>query len=126
MKLRLFAMIACLAATAGLAACDEDPTAAGVGEPEAIITTLSQTTRAKNTTFTLVAYAVDKNLHRIPGALTATSGGGGVAVDSVVYVPELTETRIYLRTGGTAAPAPGIPVTVAGHSLQKDVSVIIT
>lgn len=125
MKLKHYAMIALLAGTAGLAACDEDPTAAGVGEPEAIVTTLSQTSRARNTAFTIIAYAVDKNLHRIPGALSVTPSPG-VTVDSTKYIPELTETRLYLRTGGTAAPAPGVTVTIQGHNLTKDLKVIIT
>ena len=126
MKLKLYAMIACLVATAGLAACDEDPTSEGVGEPAAIVTTLSQATRATNTAFTVTAYAVDQNLHRIPGILAVTPASNAVSVDSVVYVPELSETRLYLRTGGTAAPAPGVTVTVAGHGIQKDIAVIIT
>lgn len=125
MKLKHFAMIALLAGTAGLAACDEDPTSSGVGEPEAIVTTLSQTSRARNTPFTITAYAVDKNLHRIPGALSVTPSPG-VTVDSTKYIPELSETRLYLRTGGTAAPAPGVTVKVQGHSLEKDIQVIIT
>lgn len=126
MKLKLYAMIACLVATAGVAACDEDPTSEGVGEPEAIVTTLSQTTRARNTAFTITAFAVDKNLHRIPGALTVTPADANVIVDSTRYVPELSETRLYLKTGATAVPAPGATVTVTGQGLTKDLKVIIT
>lgn len=126
MKLKLYAMIACLVASAGVAACDEDPTEAGTGEPEAIVTTLSQTTRARNTAFTITAYAVDKNLHRIPGALVATPASAAVTLDSTRYVPELSETRIYLKTGATATPAPGATVTITGQGLSKDLKVIIT
>ena len=126
MKLKLYAMIACLVASAGVAACDEDPTEAGTGEPEAIVTTLSATTRARNTAFTITAYAVDKNLHRIPGALTATPASAAVVVDSTRYVPELSATRIYQKTGATPTPAPAATVTITGQGLSKDLKVIIT
>ena len=122
MKLRPFALLAC-ALVVGLSACREDPTSASTGVPETIVSNRSETHQAVNATFTVVAYVIDKNLQRIPGALTATPAGAAVRVDSAVYDPILTETRVYMKA--LSASAAGTNVTLAGHGLTKDVKVII-
>jgi hypothetical protein len=122
MKLRPFALLAC-ALVVGLSACREDPTQASTGVPETIVSNRSETHQAVGATFTVTAYVIDKNLQRIPGALTATSAGAAVRVDSAVYDPILTETRVYMKAN--SASAAGTNVTLAGHGLTKDVKVII-
>lgn len=122
MKFRSFALLAC-ALVVGLTACQEDPTEAGVGAPEAIIANRAETHLAKGGTFTVEAYVVDKNLARIPGALTATASGAGVSIDSVVYINELTVTRVFVRAGQTAGET---NVTISGQGLTKDVKVVIS
>ena len=124
MKFRPIALLACLTAVMGLAACSEDPTESGTGEPEAIVTTLSEAHRSVGASFSITAFAVDKNLKRIAGELTATSTGAAVSVDSVRYVPQLAETRIFLKAN-TASSA-GTNVTISGHGLSKDVKVVIS
>jgi hypothetical protein len=105
-----------------LSACREDPTEANVGAPEAIISNRSETHQAVGATFTITAYTVDGNLQRIPGALTATAAAGAVTVDSAVYDPILTETDFYLRANGASE---GATVTLQGHGLTKDVTVVV-
>ena len=124
MKLRPFALLASLTVALGLAACNEDPTAAGTGEPEAIVTTLSEAHRSVGNSFSVVAYAVDKNLKRIAGKLEASSTGAAVTIDSTVYVPELAETRVFMKAN--SASSAGTNVTISGHGLSKDVKVVIS
>jgi hypothetical protein len=123
MKLRPFALLACALVVGSSAACREDPTQASVGVPETIVSNRSETHQAVGAAFTVTAYVIDKNLQRIPGALTATSAGAAVRVDSAVYDPILTETRVYMKAN--SASAAGTNVTLAGHGLTKDVKVII-
>lgn len=122
MKFRPFALLAFVAAT-GLIACSEDPTEAGDGQPLAIITNRSETTLARNAQFTIVAYTIDQNNRRIPGQLSATPAGSAVAVDSVRYVPELIETRVFIR--GVSASSAGTDVTITGHNLTATTKVIV-
>ena len=122
MKLRPFALLACTLVV-GLSACQEDPVQAGVGVPETIVSNRSETHQTVGATFTVTAYTIDKNLQRIPGALTATSAGPAITVDSAIYDPILTETRVYMKAN--AVSATGTNVTLTGHNLSKDVKVII-
>lgn len=122
MKLKPFAIVACALAV-GLTACREDPTEANTGVPTAIVSNRTETNRTVGTAFTVTAYTIDGNLQRVPGALTATSGGAAVTVDSVRYDPILTETRVYMKAN---AKSEGTTVTLQGHNLSKDVKVIIT
>jgi hypothetical protein len=110
MKLTRLAALAAIALTA----CDSDPTNDGAGDPFAIVTNRSQTTVARDVQFTLTAYTIDRNNRRIPGALTATSAGPAVSLDSVVYVQELSETRVFAR--GVAASAQGTDIHFAGQA----------
>lgn len=122
MRFRPFALLA--VAVLGLAACSEDPTEAGDGDPEAIITTRTTRTEARNTSFSVTGFAVDANLKRIPGALTAVSAGAAVRVDSAKYIRELAETRVFMTA--LSVSAAGTIVTLSGHGLTKDVTVIVT
>lgn len=122
MKFRSYMLLAA-AALVGLAACSDDPTSSGSGTPEAIVTSRSITTQTKGTHFSITAYAVDKNLQRMPGELTAAPAGGAVTVDSIRYVHELLETRIFLNAANTSTT--GTVVTVQGHGLSKDVKVVV-
>jgi hypothetical protein len=121
MKLTPYALLACLGV---VAACSSDITADGTGTPQAIVTSRSITSATKGTQLQFTAFAVDQNNQRMAGALTATSQGPAATLDSVVYVPELLETRIYVKP--VTATATGVIVTVSGHGLTKDVKVIIS
>lgn len=123
MKFRPFALLACAALVVGLSACQEDPTEGNVGVPEAIIADRSETHRSAGTAFTITAYVVDKNLQRIPGKIEAAPAGAAVTVDSAIYDAVLTQTRIYLKAN---AATTGTNVTLSGHGLTKDVSVVIS
>lgn len=117
MRLRAFALLACVAVV-GMAACSEDPTEAGNLEPSAIVTNLSTTTRTVGTDFSITAYTIDKNNARIPGALTAS--GSGITVDSTPYFPELQETRVFAHATAISTDA---TITITGGNLSKTVSV---
>lgn len=123
MKFRPFALLACLVTVVGLSACQEDPTEEGTGVPEAILTSRSEIHTTVGSSTALIAFTVDKNLKRIPGILAATSAGGAVTFDSVKYVPELAETRIFIKAN--SASTAGTNVTVTGHGLTTDVKVVI-
>jgi ABC-type glycerol-3-phosphate transport system substrate-binding protein len=121
MKVRLFALLACVAMV-GMAACSEDPTDAGNLEPSAIVTSVSLTHKTPGTKFQIVAYAIDKNNARLTGALAGSLTGGAVTIDSMPYVPELQETRFFLNA---QTPTEGVTLTITGHGLTKDVTVIV-
>ena len=122
MKFRLFSLLALVAAL-GAVACSDDPTEANSGEPFAIVTDRTQITVARNTSTAITAYTIDQNNRRIPGALTATVTAP-VSLDSTKYVPELTETRFFVR--GTAAAPNGVDMTISGPSgLTKTAHVIV-
>ena len=122
MKFRLFSLLALVAAL-GAVACSDDPTEANSGEPFAIVTDRTQITVARNTSTAITAYTIDQNNRRIPGALTATVTAP-VSLDSTKYVPELTETRFFVR--GTAAAPNGVDMTISGPSgLTKTTHVIV-
>jgi len=121
MKLRT-SLLAC-ALVVGLSACQEDPTQAGVGSPETIVANRSETHQAVGNSFTVTAFTIDKNLQRIPGKLEAATSGPAVTVDSAIYDPILTETRVYMKAN--AVSATGTNVTLTGHNLSKDIKVII-
>jgi hypothetical protein len=121
MKLRPIALVA-LVATVGLIACKED--IAGAGEPEMIVPNRATTTLATRTaTATITAYTIDQNNRRIPGVLAAQPAAAALALDSTVYVPELAETRFFIR--GTAASATGTDLQITGHGLTATTTVII-
>jgi ABC-type glycerol-3-phosphate transport system substrate-binding protein len=121
MKFRLFAMVALVAAM-GTVACSDDPASVGAGDPELIVTTRSQTSVARNTPFTVTAFTIDASNRRVPGVLEANAAGPAVAIDSVRYVPELSETRVFAR--GTAATT-GTDITFRGHGLTATTTVIV-
>jgi hypothetical protein len=123
MKFRPFALLACLVTVVGLSACQEDPTADGDGVPQAIQTDRTELHQAVGTKFTVIAFAIDQNLKRIPGILDAQPAGAAVVIDSVRYVSGLAETRVFI-TAASASPA-GTTVTISGHGLSTDVTVII-
>ena len=123
MKFRPFALLACLVTVVGVTACQEDPTEEGTGVPEAILTSRTEIHATVGSKQTLIAFTVDKNLKRIPGILAATSAGGAVVIDSVRYVDELAETRVFLSAA--SASTAGTNVTVTGHGLSADVKVVI-
>jgi hypothetical protein len=122
MKFTRFALLA-FAATVGLAACSEDPTEAGQGEPFAIVTDVAQATTPRNTQLSIRAYTIDQNNRRIPGALTAQPAGPAISIDSTVYVQELSETRFFVR--GTTASAAGTDLTITGHGLTATSKIIV-
>jgi hypothetical protein len=124
MKLRTLAL-ACLLVTASTSACSNDPTAAGSGEPEVIVATRSLTNVAIGAKTSITAYTLDKNAQRMAGALTATSNGAALVIDSVVYVHELLETRVFFNPVSKTASA-GVSFTISGHGLTKDVTVVIS
>lgn len=121
MKLKSFALLACL--TVALGACEKDLTDEDSGTPEAIVTDFSERHIAVNTRATIVAYTIDGNFTRIPGVLTATSAGPAVVVDSVRYDPQIQETQIFIR--GASASSAGTDLTVSGHGLTKTVKIVI-
>jgi hypothetical protein len=125
MKFRPYALLACLVLVGTMAACSEDPTAAGSGEPEAIVTTRSLTNQTVGTHFSITAYTLDKNAQRMAGELDAAPNGGNITIDSIVYVHELLETRVFMKAA-TKTAAAGATVTVSGHGLTKDVTVVIS
>ena len=122
MKFRPFALLA-FVATVGLVACSDDPTETNNGEPFAIVTTRSETHLAQNAQVAITAYVIDENNRRIPGALTASSAGPAVTVDSAVYIPELAQTLVW--TTARADSAAGTDVTISGHNLTTTVKVIV-
>ena len=122
MKLRPFALLACLTTFVALGACEEDITAEG-GTAEAIVTDYSERHVALNAKATIVAYTIDSNFARIPGQLAAASAGPAVVVDSVRYDPQVQETQIFIRAA--SASAAGTDLTVTGHGLTKTVKIII-
>jgi hypothetical protein len=122
MKFTRFALLAVMALV-GTVACSDDPTDVGSGEPFAIVTNRSTTTVARNTQFTITAYTIDQNNRRIPGALAASSAGPAVTLDSVVYVQELSETRVFAR--GVAASANGTDIQFSGQGLTATTKVIV-
>ena len=123
MKLTRFAVLAVMALV-GTVACEKDITSNDdSGEPFAIVANRSTLTLAQNGQFTITAYTIDANNRRVPGELTAVSGGAAVAFDSVRYVQELSETRIFTR--GVSASAAGTDVVIAGHGLADTVTVIV-
>ncbi len=121
MKFRLYSLLA-LVATAGLVACSDDPTDEGRGEPFAIVTDRSQTVQAEGVSFSVTAYTIDNNNRRISGRLEGTLAGGPVALDSTVYVQELSETRFFM-TGSDATD--GVDLTIQGHGLTKTAVIIV-
>ena len=121
MKLTRFAVLA-VVALVGAVACEEDIT--GGGEAFAIVTNRSQQTVARNTQFSITAYTIDSNNRRIPGALTAAAAGPALSLDSVVYIQELSETRIFAR-GTAVSAAPGTDITISGHNLTATSKVIV-
>jgi hypothetical protein len=123
MKFRLYALLA-LATTMGLVACSEDPTAAGSGTPVAIISNRTTTTATLGTKFSLTTYVIDQNAQRMEGALTATTSGTNIAIDSVVYVKETLETKIFINP--KTATSTGNVITVSGHGLTKDITVKVS
>lgn len=122
MKLTRFALLA-FVATVGMAACSDDPTETNQGEPFAIVTDVAQATVARNTQFSIRAYTIDQNNRRVPGALTAAPAGPAVSIDSVKYVQELSETRVFAR--GTQASAAGTDITISGHGLTYTSKIIV-
>ena len=123
MAITAYAVLACLVVAGGLAACSEDPTASGSGEPEAIVTTRSLTNQTVGTPFSITAYTLDKNAQRMAGELAAQPNSGSLTIDSIIYVHELLETRIFIKPTAKTAAA-GETLTVSGHGLTKDVTVI--
>ncbi len=120
MKFRPYVLLA-LVATAGLvAACGED--IAGAGEPFEIVTDRSQAVVTEGVSFAITAFTIDQNNRRVPGALSASVAAGSVALDSTVYVQELTETRFFLRGTG---PTDGTDVTITGHNLTKTAVILV-
>jgi hypothetical protein len=122
MKLTRFAVLAVMALV-GTVACEKDITGDDSGEPFAIVANRSTLTLSQNNQFTITAYTIDANNRRVPGELTAVSGGAAVAFDSVRYIQELSETRIFTR--GVSASAAGTDVVISGHGLADTVTVIV-
>ena len=121
MKFRLFSLLALVAAL-GAGACSDDPTDEGSGEPAAIVTNRSQITATRNVSFSITAFVIDQNNRRVPGALRG-SVGGGVTMDSTVYVQELTETRFFMRA---AQAVTGTDLTITGPAgLTKTTHIIV-
>lgn len=113
MKFTRFALLA-VVALVGTVACEKDITSEDRGEPFAIVTNRSQQTVTRDLPFSITAYTIDQNNRRIPGALSAASAGPALSVDSVVYIQELSETRVFAR--GTAVSAAGTDITITGPS----------
>ena len=123
MKLIPSALLTCLSVIA-LAACSSDITAEGSGTPQAIVASRSILATTRGTQAQITAYAVDQNNQRMAGKLDAISAGPAVTIDSVVYVPELLETRVYLKP--VSVSSAGVSVTLSGHGLTKDVKITVS
>lgn len=124
MKFRPTALFACAILATTLAACTKDPTSSGSGVAETIVLNRSTTNRSVGEKFSIIAYSVDKNIQRMAGKLDATSAGPAIVIDSVIYLPELLETRVFLNAA--AKSASGTFITVSGHGLSADVKVVVS
>jgi hypothetical protein len=117
--MRLLSLVAPLAGIS--AACSDDPTDEGSGDAFAIVTNRSSTEQGAGSAFTLTATVVDRLGTPLPIQVVATSGvPTSVVVDSTRYVPELQETRFYLRSLAVNA---AVPVVLTAEMLTDTVEV---
>lgn len=101
MRFRRFSRMApslgVLALAALGAACEEDPTEAGSGDPATIVVSRSVTNQLVPVPFTLTAQVLDRRFTRLPTAIDAASAKPAVVrVDSTNFFLELRETRVFL------------------------------
>lgn len=117
--MRLLSLVAALAVINS--ACSEDPTDEGRGDAFAIVTNRSSTEQGVGSEFTVTATVVDRLGTPLPIAVAATSSvPTSVTVDSTVFVPELQETRFYLRSLEVNA---AVPVVLTAAALTDTVEV---
>mgnify|MGYP000333164675 CR=1 FL=1 len=127
MNVRLLARAAAHLAVLGLAAlplaaCEEDPTAAGTNEPAMIVLDRSVTNQLVNVPFVRIAYVIDQRFNRLPIAVSVTSEKPNVVrVDSARFLPELRETRAFLTA---LAPDTSTILTFSAAGLTAQMKVV--
>lgn len=95
--MRLLTSLAPLTAVLVPAACSEDPTSSGSGAPFAIVSSRATTSQVVGVQFQVVAQAVDRNRTPLPRPVDVTpSSANALRVDSVRYLRELQESRVYV------------------------------
>jgi hypothetical protein len=108
-------------ATLALVACSDDPTDEGSGDAFAIVSDVSTAVRPVGASFTVTAKVVDRLGTPLPIQVTAaTTKPDVVALDSSTYVPELQESRFYLRSLKVDA---GAPLVLTASTLSDTVNV---
>ena len=107
----------------GLSACTDDPTDEGAGDAFAIVTSVSTAAQSVGGRFTVTAQVVDRMGTPLPIQITASSVEADVvAVDSTIFVPEIQETRFFLRTLKVDA---GAAVILSAGALTDTVNVTV-
>jgi hypothetical protein len=108
-------------ATLALVACSDDPTDEGSGDAFAIVSDVSTAVRPVGASFTVTAKVVDRLGTPLPIRVTAaTTKPDVVALDSSTYVPELQESRFYLRSLKVEAST---PLVLTAQTLSDTVDV---
>lgn len=104
-------------------ACSEDPTEAGTGEPAALVLSRQATFQSVGALFNITVRVTDSRGTRLSIPISAASMDDGIiAVDSTVTVPELTETRVFLKS--LVFDTLGTDVVVSAGSLADTLTVI--
>jgi hypothetical protein len=106
-----------------LAACQDDPTSSGRGDPLQLIVDRTTTFQSVGASFTIRARVEDRYGNRLDPTMigAASSNAAVVRVDSVVAVPELGEARAFL----TAVSMGAARVTFSGGGLTATTDVTL-
>lgn len=115
---RLFSCL--LPAVFALTACSEDPTVPGTGDAAYIELSRSTTFQEAGRPFSVSAFVRDERGNRLPTAVTATSSGASVRVDSAIFNPATSETRIWVTPVGLDSTA---TITATAGSLSATLKV---
>lgn len=107
-------LLSCLlpAAALALTACSEDPTASGTGTPARIELSRNTTFQEVGRQATVSAWVRDAAGNRLSEAVTAVANGSGVTIDSLIFHPETSESRIFITP--TAIDTTAFVVVTAG------------
>lgn len=128
MNVRTFVRALCGGAVAALPlvlalACSEDPTEAGTGEPAALVLSRQTTFQSVAASFNVSVRVTDDKGTRLDVPISAVSGNEDIIkVDSTVFVRELTETRVFLRS--VDFDPIGTDVVFTAASLEATLTVI--
>jgi len=95
-RMRLWASLTPLVAVAALAACDDSPTSEGAGDAFAIVSNRATTRQVVGVQFQVAAQTVDRGNTPLPSAIEVTPSGASLRIDSVRFLSELQESRIYV------------------------------